>query len=214
MDNFFSEIDEELRRERQLVLWRKYGRYIVAGALALVIVVAGVVGWRQYLANQRAEAGLAYQDAVAAAQAGRTDQALAAFAGLAEGAPDGYAELARLQRAAAIARQGNVAEAAAIYDAMAKDGGVAQPFRDLALLLYGYTALDGADPAALGERIEPLTAATSPWRYSALEIKALLARERGDEAAAQDIFKRLSDDPVAPASVRARAAEFLRLGGK
>ncbi|MFM2130140.1 MAG: hypothetical protein RL477_1686, partial [Pseudomonadota bacterium] len=113
-----------------------------------------------------------------------------------------------------LARQGNEAAAAEVYDAMSKDGSVSEPFRNLATLLHALAVLDRADPAQLAERIKPLTAATSPWRYSAQELSALLARKRGDEKSARDIFKRLSDDAATPPSVRARAAEFLALGGK
>lgn len=213
-DHFLDEIDEELKRERQLALWNKYGRYAVAGVLVIVIAVSAYVGWRNYQVNKRAEAGLAYAAALEAAAGGKSEDALAAFAKLATEAPAGFADLARLQQAGQIARQGNEAGAADIYDAMAKDSAVAEPFRNLALLLYGYTVLDRADPAVLAERVMPLSAATSAWRYSAQEILALLARRRGDEKAARALFKRLADDPATPPSVRARAAEFLAVSGK
>lgn len=213
MDNFIQEIDEELKRDRQLALWRKYGRHAVAAALLVVIAVAAVVGWRQYQANRRAEAGLAYQQALQATS-GRPDEALKAFQSLAEDAPAGYAELARLQYAAVLVRRGDIQGAAAAYDALARDGSAGEPFRNAALILFALATLDRADPAELGPRIEPLTAAASPWRHSALEIKALLARKRGDHAAARDIFTRLADDPETPPGVRARAAEMVAVGGK
>lgn len=214
MDNFIDEIDEELKRERQLDLWRKYGRYAIAGVLVVIIAVAGFVGWRHYQANRRAEAGLAYAEALDAAAAGHSQEALKSLKALGQSAPSGYAELARLQEATVLAREGNEAAAAAIFDAMAKDENVAKPFRHLALLLYGFAAIDHADPQALAARIKPLTLATSPWRYSALELTALIARKRGDEKTARSIFKRLSDDATTPPSVRARAAEFLALDQK
>ena len=214
MDNFIDEIDEELKRERHLELWRKYGRYAMAGALLVVIAVAAVVGWRHYQANRRAESGLAYAEALDAVAAGRTDDALKSLKSLGRKAPAGYAELARLQEAATLARQGNEAAAATLLDGMSKDSSVAEPFRNLALLLYGYAAIDKADPQALAARIKPLTEAGSPWHYSALELTALLARKRGDDKTASDIFRRLSDDASTPPSTRARAAEFLALSGK
>lgn len=213
-DHFIDEVEEELKRERHLALWQKYGRLMVAGALAVVIGVAATVGWRHYQQNRRTEAGLTYTAAVEAAASGRGDEALAAFGKLSGDAPAGFAELARLQQAAQLARQGNEAGAAAVYDAMAKDSSVSEPFRNLALLLHGLATLDRADPAALTERLKPLVAPTSAWRYSAQELTALLARRRGDEKAAREIFKRLADDATTPPSVRARAAEFLALGGK
>lgn len=213
-DHFLDEIEEELKRERQLALWQKYGRLVVAAALVVVIAVAAVVGWRHYQENRRAEAGLAYVVAVEAAAAGRSEEALAAFRKLGAEGPAGFAELARLQQASQLLRQGNEAAAADVYDAMAKDSTVAEPFRNLATLLHALTTLDRSDPAVLAERLKPLASATSPWRYSAQELTALLAQRRGDAKTARDIFKRLADDAATPPSVRARAAEFLALGGK
>jgi hypothetical protein len=213
-DQFIEEVDADLKRERQLALWRRYGRYAVAAALLAIIVAAAFVGWRNYQENWRAEAGLAYATAVDTAGEGKIDEALESFRRLGTEAPKGYAELARLQQAAQLARQGNEAAAAEIYDSIAKDSEVAESFRNLALLLYGFAVVDRADPAVLAERIKPLAAATSPWRYSAQELSALLARRRGDDKSARDIFKRLADDQATPPSVRARAAEFLAVSGK
>jgi hypothetical protein len=213
-DQFIEEVDADLKRERQLALWRKYGRYAVAAALLAIIIAAAFVGWRNYQDNRRATAGLAYATAVDTAGEGKIDEALESFRRLGTEAPEGYAELARLQQAAQLARQGNEAAAAEVYDSIAKDSEVAEPFRNLAMVLYGFAVVDRADPTALAERMKPLAVATSPWRYSAQELLALLARRQGDDKAAQDIFKRLADDPATPPSVRARAAEFLAVSGK
>ncbi|MGE0650374.1 MAG: tetratricopeptide repeat protein [Alphaproteobacteria bacterium] len=213
-DQFIEEVDADLKRERQLALWRKYGRYAVAAALLAIIVAAAFVGWRNYQDNLRAKAGLAYATAADAAGEGKVDEALESFRRLGSEAPEGYAELARLQQAAQLARQGNEAAAAEIYDSLAKDSEVAEPFRNLAVLLYGFAVVDRTDPASLAERIKPLATAANPWRYSAQELLALLARRQGDDKSARDIFKRLADDPATPPSVRARAAEFLAVSGK
>ena len=56
-DSFFREVEEELRNERLQSIWTKYGTYLIAAAIALVV---GVAVWR-YLdysnAQQAAEAG-------------------------------------------------------------------------------------------------------------------------------------------------------------
>ena len=213
MDNFVDEVEEELKRDRQLELWRKYGKFAVAAALAVVIAVAGVIGWRQVQTNRQIEAGLLYGDALDLAQRGKTADALAAFRALAQKGAAGYADLARFQEAALLARQGNEAAAAKAYDAIAKDAAVDPLFRNLALIFYALAVADRTDAAELEARLKPLTEKTSPWRFSASEITALLARRRGDVARAREIYKSLAEDPAAPAGVRARAAEFLAILG-
>lgn len=214
MDNFVAELEEDLKRERYRALWQKYGRFAVAAALVVIIAVAAVVVWRQYQDNRRSSAGLAYVNAVGLAAADKPQDALAALKKLGANGPAGYAELARLQQAAVLASQGNDAAAADIYDAMAKDESADPAFRHLALILYGLSVADRADPAALTARLKPLADGAGPWRYSAQELIALMARRQGDTAKARDIFQRLADDPSAPPGIRARAAEFVALLGK
>jgi hypothetical protein len=69
--------------------------------------------------------------------------------------------------------------------------------------------LDSADPDALRARIAPLADVGGPWRYTATEIMASLARRKGDLNSAAQYYKSLADDIGAPQSIRARAAEML-----
>ena len=211
MDNFIEEVEEELKRDRQLALWRKYGKYAVGAVLVVVIAVAGHVGWRQYQKNMLVESGLKYGDAVSLSAAGKGEQALAALRALSKDGAAGYRDLARFQEAALLAGRGDEPGAAAIYDVIAKDGGVAPVFRNVALLLYALNVADRADPKNLAARLAPLTKDDSPWRFSAREVTALLHRRRGETDAAKTLYKKLADEAAAPPRMRARAAEFLAI---
>ncbi|MEC8386693.1 MAG: tetratricopeptide repeat protein, partial [Pseudomonadota bacterium] len=54
--DIFDEVDEELRQERAARLWRQYGSWLIAAALAVVIAVGGYRYWQYYQANERAAA--------------------------------------------------------------------------------------------------------------------------------------------------------------
>ena len=209
MDEFIREVQEDVRRDRALELWRKYGKYAIGLVLVAVIAAAAVVGWRNYQQSRRLEHGMVYAEALDLVREGQTGAAIAAFNNLAVDAGRGYAELARLQQAALLARDGNGAGAAAIYEQLASDTGADRMFRDLALILLALTTADNADPAELGRRLEPLTAKDNPWRFSAREVTALLALRSGEKARAKEIFKSLVDDVTAPRQLRARASEML-----
>ncbi len=102
----------------------------------------------------------------------------------------------------------------ATYDSLAGDSSAGETYRDLAVLLSVQHQLDSGDPDGLMARLAPLTAEDNPWRYSALELTALLANRAGDRARAREIFTRLGDDAGAPQGLRARAREMLiYLGG-
>ena len=69
-------------------------------------------------------------------------------------------------------------------------------------------------PAQLTAKLQPLTADTSPWRFSARELTAMLAARAGDTEKARTLYKQLADDQQAPSGVRGRAADLASLYGK
>jgi hypothetical protein len=208
-DLLFREVEEELRRDRYTQLWKKYGTLIVVAAVVIVAAAAGIVVWRDHQREVREQEGDRYVAAAQLAQDGKTDEAIAAFDALAEDASVGYRTLSRLRKAALLVDKGDVESAVAVYDALAADTGAPRPFRDLAEVLAAMASVDTGDPAKLTERLKPLTAEDNPWRYSALEVTALLAERTGDRKTARDIYTRLADDAEAPGGVRVRARQML-----
>jgi hypothetical protein len=214
--DILREIDEELKQERYLQLWKKYRNHATAAAVVVILGLGAVYGWNQYQEGRRIEASNRYAEAQALAARGQTDEAAALFANLAEEGPDGYTVIARLRRAALRADKGDVAGAVAGYDAIAADTGVDREVRDLATLLAVLRGMElpGADAKALAARVEPLDTPRGAWRHSARELKAVLAQMSGDPTQAKKLYAELADDVEAPPGIRARAAEMLAvLGG-
>lgn len=207
--DIFREIDEELRRDNVAKLWKRYGNYIIGAALLIVVGTAAVVVWRDYEEGQRAKQSLTYSAALAAAQRTGPAAGVEALGPVIAEAKAPYSVLARFRSAALLAEQGDTAAALEAYDALSKDTGVDDRLRKAATILYALHALDSVEPAELTARLEPLTAADSPWRYSALELTGLAARRSGDTARAREIFTTLADDLDAPQALRGRAAEIL-----
>jgi hypothetical protein len=213
-DLLFREIDEDLRRDKFARLWKKYSALVIAAAVVIVGATAASVWWRDHQQSVRQKDGDRYAAAAALAESGKTDQAITAFSALAGDSTPGYRTLARLREAALLAKKGDVKGAVAIYDALAKDDGTDKAFRDLAVLLATMASLDTGDPAALSERLQPLTVETNPWRYSALELTALLDERAGKKKEARDIYTRLADDAEAPGGIRVRARQMLGVLGE
>ena len=97
MADIFREVDEDIRRERYSKLWKRYGKYVIAGAVAIVVLTAGREGWKQYQTAQREVAGERFAQALDLAASGRETDAVTAFSALADDAGAGYATLARLR---------------------------------------------------------------------------------------------------------------------
>ncbi|MGQ0675286.1 MAG: DUF2659 family protein [Rhodospirillales bacterium] len=213
MSDIFQEIDEDLRRDRLTELWKRYGNYLAAAAALIVLGTAGIVGWREYRERQNKAQADVFIKAMEQAQTGETDAAKAAFARLAKDAGAGYAMLARLQQAALLSKAGDAAGAVMLYEEIAADGRVEQALRDLAVLLIAQNTIDSADPAQLTQRLSSLAQDKNPWRHTAMELQALLAKRAGDTAKAKEIYTKLADDLSAPQSLRARATEMLAILG-
>lgn len=214
MSEFIREVDEELRRENWETLWKKYGKFVIAAALALVLGTAAVVGWREFDRNQRRAAGDRF-GAVIAEVENTPDPAKAAdlLANYISDAPDGYGMLARLREAKLRADAGERETAIGLYDSLASDSSVEPLFRDLAALYSVRMQIEDGDAATLSARLATLAADGNPWRYTARELQAVLALKGGDAAGARAIFTSLADDMDAPDSLRTRATEMLRAMG-
>lgn len=207
MSDIIREVDEELRREQYEKLWRKYGTYAIGLAVVIVLAVAGYFQWQHYAQGQRDERARQYEAALQLVNAADPG-APAALQALA-GRNDGYAALAQLQEAALKSQADDQAGAVAIYEKMIADSALDPSLRNLALILLALHTADTAPPDQLTQRLQPLTAATNPWRYSALELTAVLAQRAGDNAKAVQILTGLADDLNAPQALRQRATEML-----
>jgi hypothetical protein len=221
MADIFQEVEEDLRRDRYQRLAKKYGGYLVAGMLLLVLGTTGYVLWKNWHETRERAATLQLAEAVdQVAQAGATAgqaapaPAVEALDRVVAESRSGPASLARFYEAGLRVRSGDRPAAVAIYDGLAKDTSVAALYRDLATLLAVQLQVDDGDAKSLTERLAPLTVDTSPWRFTALELSGLLAARTGDTERARTTFQQLADDNGAPAGLRARAAELAAFYGK
>ena len=216
MTDIFHEVDEEVRREQLKKLWQRYGNYIIAGGL---LVVVGIAGWRGYEwleAKRAAESGAAFEQAVTLAESGKVQEAEAAFAKLATDGTAGYRVLSRLREAAELARSDPKAAIKA-YDEIAADRAAGQVIQDLATLRAGLLLVDQTSYADLRSRLEPLTGPERAFRYSARELLALSAWKQGDVSAAKQWTEAIIGDPLTPAGARSRAevlSQLLAAGSK
>jgi hypothetical protein len=213
-DEFIREVDEAVRQDRWLRLWKHYGTYIAGGAIAIVIGTGAGVAWRNYQASERLEDARRYAAAEELLRQDRPAEAAAAFLELAEEAGGGYDVVARLRAAEAQIKAGEDDAAAASLDRLSESEDAAPVYRELGDLLALQQAFEGTDGSALSGRLAELTEANAPWRYSALELQALAQLRAGETEAARRTLETLLADPLTPANLSRRAAELMAaLGG-
>lgn len=216
MADIFQEVDEEVRREQLKRLWQRYGNYIVAACIVVVVAVGAWRGYEWWQGKKAAEAGAAFEQAVTLEASGKHDEAEAAFAKLATNGTAGYRVLARLREAALIARTDHKAAVKA-YDDIAADHSFDQTMRDLATLRAAYLLVDTSSYGDMRARLQPLTEANRPFRHSARELLALSAWREGDMGAARQWADTILTDPQSPPGMRSRAevlSELISASGK
>jgi len=202
--DIFQEVDEEVRREQLKKLWERYGNYLIAGCLLIVVGVGAWRGYEWWQAKQAAQSGAAFEQAVTLAQSGKHEEAAAAFAKLAADGTASYRLLSRLREAAELASSDRKAALTA-YEAIADDKSAGQVIQDLAAVRAGFLLVDTMPYSELRARLEPLTAADRPFRHSAREILALSGWKAGDIAEARRWTEMMVADPQTPSGTRSRA---------
>ena len=214
MADIFREVDEDLRHERYLKLWRRWRYWLLGvGVAGLGAAVAYVMLADAQESARKAE-GQQFAAAMEEIQAGRGAEAADRLAMLAADAETGYAALARLGEADARARRGDITGAVQIYDLLAGDSRIDPLYRDLGALLAAQRLVDRANVSEVNQRLAPLLAGHSPWRPLAAELSAIAEMRAGNTEASRALFAELVSDPAAPLGQRQRAAELLvSLGG-
>ena len=206
MSDIFSEVDEEVRRERMQRLWNRYYPLILTVAVLIVVGIAAWRGYEYWMAQKAAAAGADFEAAVTLSEAGKYADAEKAFAKVVAEAPAGYALLGRFRAAAELveANPGKPAEAVKAYDALAGDASLGPVWQDLAALRAGMLLVDTAPLADLQKRLDPISEPGRVYRHSARELLALAAWRSHDLKAAQHYIDLISGDGETPPGTRQR----------
>ena len=211
MSDIFREVDEDLRREQFRRLWGRFAPYVIGLAVLIVAATAGYKGWEYWQQHQAATDGDRFIAAVALAEDGQHEAAIAALEALAADGSGGYPVLAGFRIAAEKSAAGDDTGAIAEYDAIAARRGISEEIRNLARLRAALLVVDGADFADLESRIGDLAEVGNPWRHTARELLGLGAWRAGDYAAAESYFNEINNDQEAPQDLRQRSQLMLAL---
>ncbi len=193
-----------MRRERLKKLWDRYSVLII---LAVVLIVAGVGGWRgyDYLETKKAQdAGAAFEAAVTLSDDNKPAEAEAAFNKIVAEGPKGYRTLARLRAAAESAKRDPKA-AAQFFDAIAADSSVGVVEQDLAKIRAAGLLMESLSFPDMMQRLEPVAAAGRTYRHTARELLALSAWRNNDTTATRQWLDAIAADAQTPPSMRSRA---------
>jgi hypothetical protein len=210
-DSFFREVNEELRQDQARALWDRYGTFVIGLAVAIVLGTASFVGYEYWTGTQASRSGDDFAQALALANQGKNDEALAALAALEKDGYGAYPVLARMRSATVLIDKGDFAGAVAAFDAIANDASIPTSLRDMARLRAGLVLVDNGSYADVAQRVEQLATDTNPLRHSARELLGLAAWKEGRATDALKLFDQIAADGEAPRNIRERATLLVEL---
>ncbi|MDR1337410.1 MAG: hypothetical protein LBJ73_00060 [Rickettsiales bacterium] len=189
-DALYREVWEDVNNEKTQRFLKKYSRYLIAGALAVMIAVTAIQMLRHHNQASRVAAATAYETAIDGVDAG-------ALASLGRNSSGATADLALFQ-------SWMLTEDTATLEKLARDGHT-RDFRDLAKLHLAAVNGDAMDAKAFENSLSDLNTRSSPYYYSAMLLIAQKYLASGDRATADVWLDKIINDQAAPLIVAANA---------
>ncbi|UIJ44700.1 tetratricopeptide repeat protein [Sphingomonas cannabina] len=205
---FFREVDDELRRDQAVALWRRWGIAIVA---VVVLALAAFGGWLYWQSHREAKAGeqsITFNKALDELGNRRTEAARPMLEQLAKEGTPGYAALSKFTLADLALQKNDLKAAAARFAEVANDGSAAEPLRNLALIRQTLAEYDSLQPQVVIDRLRPFAVKGNPYFASAAEMTAVAYLRTGRKDLAGRLFGDIAKDETVPASVRQRAVQM------
>lgn len=211
MTDIFEEVSAELRRDRMSEAWDKYGRYIIALAVAIIVLTTAVIGYSSYRASQDQAASLRYDALLESLQDADSEARLAALKSFAAAEDNGYGVLADFSYAYALFEAGDAAGALSAFDALSEKGGVPDSLQDYAKLQASIVLLNS--DGALGDietRLDDLLEEGNGLLPVARETMALAYMRDDQPLEARRLFQALLSDANSSSLTRERALIMLQ----
>ncbi len=206
-ESFLREVDENLRRDQVRDAARKYANVAIGAALLFLLAVGAYLFWQ----DRQRKAAEADTEQLSAALSeigdGKDAAATAKLDALTKSSAEGVSASARLASAVLALQKGDRKSALAIYAALAADKGLAQPYRDLALVRGTALDFDGLKPDEVIVRLQPLAVPGNAFFGSAGEMTGMALLAKGQKNAAAQLFAKIAADKTVPESLRSRAVQ-------
>ncbi len=218
--DFVQEVNEDVRTDRLLAVWRKYSRYFYTFVVAVLVFVGGSSLYKNYHLNQSMEMSNAYADALEFMSKRKYEDGLKALEQIEQSATSGtigYAVMAKMQRASYLlgAKKGDekaFEEAIKIYWEVSSNPDFPSVYQNVGTYLAAYYSIGqtvaDVPKDQLLQRLEKISAKGNAKRLLALELLAhyhkLDGRVQSAREACQTVIAE-ANDPESAIADRCRA---------
>lgn len=211
-DEFMEEVQNDIRQDQLMRIWKKYGKAITAGAVGVVACVGLWTMWNNHQLKKQLVIAQQYILAQDMAAQGKPEEALRQMALISKESHQIYALLAQFSEAALLCNgpTKDLVKAEAAYEDLMKN--TKDPlYKDLAALQLAQVRFDALPASASQDQyetilktVDPLSGTESPWRHFALELKGVLLYKMNKIPESTEVFINLAQDQKTPESMRMR----------
>lgn len=221
MAELFHEIDEELRKDQTKQLWQRYGKYLIAGLVIILLLGGGWTFWQNWqVKNRQAEAEI-YAGALQLLADKQDKEALAKLDQLAKDSQDGYGWLASMVQANQLWRKGDTNAARLAYKNLAERKNLPDEWGVLArimalragLLLTAGNPKDEALKGEIHHELANLTARKDGWADYAKLFNAEFLLQQGNKAEALAMLQQISQSNTADKGLKSHGEELAKMLG-
>ena len=209
-DILFQEINEEIKNEKIMAFWKKYGLYaliLVVVALTIAVSYESIVAWKNKKAQTWSDA---YAYAFNLQIQGNYDKSIAVFQDMADKNDGIYRDFSLLQIANIYLEQDKVNEAMTTLQKIIDNDDANPNLKNVALIKLVSYKFENAPAEEINKLLEPIINANNVWTNVALELKAMLAIRENDLATAKDLYSQiLNSGANLQESMKTRAQDML-----
>ncbi len=207
-ETFLREVDDALREDQLRTLLTTRGWPILALVVGGLVGLGGWLWYNDHAASVRDKQSETFVTALDALQAGRNQTAKQGMDPLAKDGSPGYRAAVQITDAGIAEQAGKAADAAKLFAAVAADGSLPGPYRDLATVREVAADFDKLAPQVVIDRLKPLAVPGKPWFGSAGELVALAYLKQNKTEAAGALLASIAKDKAVPDTLRRRARQL------
>jgi len=211
MADILRQVDEDLRKDRLLRIWRLYGIYIAGFVIVFLIAIAS---YQYYLFSTQSKNEAIVEKYINAISSTDKSVSIDQLIELDESSNSYIKGLAKLKRVDLYVSSEKNELAIKLLMNIFADTSLDSMLRDLALYKYLMLQLNTLDEDQYFELIRDEHLNQSRFKFLFKELKALKFLIEGDRISSLEIFESLISNPDTPIEVRTRSEKFKKISKK
>tara|TARA_B100000989_G_scaffold151683_1_gene113184 strand:- start:10 stop:642 length:633 start_codon:yes stop_codon:yes gene_type:complete len=206
MSDVLRQVDEDLRKDRILSLWKKYGIYII---VFILLLISSVIGYQINKSFSISNNQKQVENYLIASNLPSENEIVSSLSNLENSSNTFMRGLIRLKMANSLISQGKKEQSQAILIQLMKDREINKIINDAAGYFYLMSKLNEITKDEILAYFPDNQIDNSTFKYLFLELFALHDLFSGDFEQTNKSFQKIINDPEAPREIIIRSEKFL-----